>query len=69
MRCDSCGHEDVHLNFGAELLKDGQWHTGTLCWECQKLFAPAIREKNRPQKNPLPASAQLGAGGHVLPTR
>jgi hypothetical protein len=66
MRCDSCGQEEIHFNFGAEFLKDGQWHTGTVCWECQKRFAPAIREKNRQPKTPQPAPAQLAAGGHFL---
>ncbi len=46
MRCDNCGNDNVHFTFGAEYLKDGEWRRGTVCWDCQKKFAPAIREKN-----------------------
>ncbi len=52
MRCDNCGNEDVHFNYGAEYLKDGEWRRGTVCWECQKNLAPAIREKNARTERP-----------------
>jgi hypothetical protein len=67
MRCDSCGREDVHFNFAAEFLKDGTWHMGIVCWECQKRFAPAIREKNQ-QPPRAPVSGQAAAAGPGHPT-
>jgi hypothetical protein len=69
MRCDSCGRDDAHFNYAAEYLKDGQWHTGTVCWECQKRYAPALREKHRQPGSAQPARLQIEAGGHFLLTR
>jgi hypothetical protein len=56
MRCDACGREDAHFNFAAEYLKDGHWHRGLVCWECQKLFAPAIREKQAARASAEPTA-------------
>ena len=53
MRCDSCGREDQHFNYAAEYLKDNEWRVGTVCWECQKRFAPAIREKHATRSTPV----------------
>jgi hypothetical protein len=66
MRCESCGREDPHFNFAAEYLKDGEWREGVVCWECQKRFASAIRERHAAHTRPRTEAPELAVGGRFL---
>lgn len=57
MKCDNCGKDDIHFNLAAEYLKEGEWRRGTVCWECQKRFAAAIRAKNASRER-VPTAAK-----------
>jgi hypothetical protein len=62
MRCDNCGQEQIHFNLAAEYLKDGEWRTGMVCWECQKRLAPAIRARHAPRAGAIVTTTRQDAG-------